>query len=73
MISAFKPGLRVKQEPGILTVSMLFARNCVMLLGRAGCVRRQKSRTDVTCWGKWCGDGSEVEEEELLEQMGGKV
>lgn len=36
------------------------------------CIRRQKSRTDVTWWGKWHGDGSDIEEEELLEQKGDK-
>lgn len=56
-----------------MTVTKLFARSCVILLGRAGCIRRQKSRTDVTYWVKWYGDGSVIEEELLLEQMGDKV
>jgi len=73
MISASKLGLRVKQEPGILAVTKLFAANCVILPGRTGCIRIQKSRADVTYWGKWCGDGREIEEEELLEEMGDKV
>lgn len=60
----------MKQAARILTVTKLFARNCVILLGRAGRIRRQKSRTDVTYWVKWYGDGSATEEEELLEQTG---
>ena len=70
MISAFKPGLRVKQEAGILTVTKLFARNCVILPGTAGCIRRRKSRTDVTYWGKWYGDGSETEEKSYWSEWG---
>lgn len=44
-----------------------------MLPGRAGCIRRQKNRADVTYRGNWYEDGSKTEEEELLEQMGDNV
>lgn len=36
MITAFKPVLRVKQESGMLTVTKLFARNCVTLQEELG-------------------------------------
>lgn len=70
MISAFKPGLRVKEEAGILIDTKLSAGNCVTFPGRAG---RQQRRTDVTYWGKWYEDGSKIEEEKLLEQMRDRV
>lgn len=73
MLSAFKAGVRLKQQAGTLTVTKLFARNCGMLPGKAGCIRRQKNRADVTYWGNWYEDGSKTEEEELREQMGDKV
>lgn len=45
LINVSQPCLRVKQEVAILTLNMVFARNCVILPGRAGCDIRQKRRT----------------------------